>query len=947
MFQETSRNETPPPEDSQTETQPLGDSSNTSPQTDDPRITNTNPQNRQSPTIEESQRLQTRTTQSRVLPASPLASLDLRALARRTPLEELQRDMSFVIRIRDATLDDGIGLKGEALRRLRDPPQEILEVPDNLTLLGMQMYDAMEKSSEKTYNHVRASIHHNLAGAQIPSLDDIKKQIANITGIEAVEDDMCVDGCVCFTGPLAGLDSCPDCRKLRWDEARLRSSGGKKKIPRAVSTTFLLGPMIQTNWRHPDTANKMKYRRTRTREIFEQMRRNSNGLPDVYDDIITGSAYLQAVREGKIRDEDTVFMLSIDGAQLSRLKESTAWIYVIVLVDLSPGLRYKKRYVLPGGIIPGPHKPKYVPSFLFTGMHHISALQKEPLAIWDSSSDHLYRSYLFNILTLADGPGLLCYSNMVGHNGKYGCRVSCDHYGRRITGSVYYPALLAPDGFTGDARGDIDPSSIHGCSSVIYVQRLERLMGSQTRASFNRNRLETGIVGPSLLLGLQPDKILGIPENFTSEIMHFCAANMAELWKGLWTGEFIHDTDDIRTWHWAVLQGDTWVEHGLRIVATHQHLPISLDKLPRNPEQRGNSGYKAQEYNTWLYCLCPALLFGVLPLEYWRNFCLFVKGLQIMHQFSITPQQLLEAKITFDTWELEFERIYYKKMRNRLHLVRPCVHLSHHLAPEAARVGPPMCSSQYPMERTIGNLKEELRQPSNPFANLAKRGLRRAQLNAVKAMMPDFDISPEHNKQDPAASCALGDDYLLLFKRAKTPTSTLSQREREVLFDFHGTPISTVLRWARLRIPTGQIARSLWGELSNSRCTRRSRNVKVRDYIIFDVSYRSLTNRQDEVHSLALVQLYSKPHARMLELSNGQVYSSTHGGEASLCLIDVKSFLAVVGMVPHTLAALDDTNDQPRFFLAEKMGLDVLRIGGVEEPEGGEYDGVEINEEDY
>jgi hypothetical protein len=48
--------------------------------------------------------------------------------------------------------------------------------------------------------------------------------------------------------------------------------------------------------------------------------------------------------------------------------------------------------------------------------------------------------------------------------------------------------------------------------------------------------LETGIVGPSILLGLKLDHILGIPECFSSEIMHFSGANMASLDTDLWCG---------------------------------------------------------------------------------------------------------------------------------------------------------------------------------------------------------------------------------------------------------------------------------------------------------------------------------------------------------------------------------------------------------------------------
>ncbi len=63
------------------------------------------------------------------------------------------------------------------------------------------------------------------------------------------------------------------------------------------------------------------------------------------------------------------------------------------------------------------------------------------------------------------------------------------------------------------------------------------------------------------------------------------------------------------------------------------------------------------------------------------------------------------------------------------------------------------------MERTIGNLGEEIRQPSNPYANLSQRGLLRCQVNALKAMIPD--LSPPQVSL-PRGSIDLGHGYVLL-----------------------------------------------------------------------------------------------------------------------------------------------------------------------------------------
>jgi len=57
---------------------------------------------------------------------------------------------------------------------------------------------------------------------------------------------------------------------------------------------------------------------------------------------------------------------------------------------------------VPGGIIPGPGKPKNLDSFLFPGLAHVSALQKEGLHIWDGYNRMAAISFIFLLLALAD-----------------------------------------------------------------------------------------------------------------------------------------------------------------------------------------------------------------------------------------------------------------------------------------------------------------------------------------------------------------------------------------------------------------------------------------------------------------------------------------------------------------------------------------------------------------
>jgi hypothetical protein len=138
------------------------------------------------------------------------------------------------------------------------------------------------------------------------------------------------------------------------------------------------------------------------------------------------------------------------------------------------------------------------------------------------------------------------------------------------------------------------------------------------------------------------------------------------------------------------------------------------------------------------------------------------------------------------------------------------------------------------IERTIGNLGEEVKQPSNPFANLSECGLRRWQINALKAMLPELD--PDDHKL-PRGSVDLGDSYVLLRAKGRS-AQDVKRAEADAIKSYiqkMGVPEQEydqgdprIVRWARLRLPNGQIARLAWKEkLKPLARLRTSRNVKV------------------------------------------------------------------------------------------------------------------------
>jgi hypothetical protein len=112
-----------------------------------------------------------------------------------------------------------------------------------------------------------------------------------------------------------------------------------------------------------------------------------------------------------------------------------------VFHNLPPDLHYKKAFVIPAAIVPGPNKPGDIDSYLFPSLYHVAALQREGLRVYDTYLDNIIpRSIPSVIFATANSLGNASMSRMVGHGGKYGCCLHCEMPSQRWDGdSHYYP----------------------------------------------------------------------------------------------------------------------------------------------------------------------------------------------------------------------------------------------------------------------------------------------------------------------------------------------------------------------------------------------------------------------------------------------------------------------------------------------------------------------------
>jgi hypothetical protein len=752
-----------------------------------------------------------------------------------SPIDDLKKTTQFIDGLRAATLERS-NMQQEDIDRLRAAePDPRLDVMDKHFIKALRIFLSTTSASQATYNAIRSSMLECYPDDPFLSFWQMRKRVEQLSGVVPIFHDMCPDTCVGFTGPFVDLDHCPICGKDRY------RSGTRE--PQRQFVTIPLGPVIQALYGSATTADKMHYRERETATVLEYARTHGGQVKE-YDDTTCGRDYLEAVEAGSIKDHDVVVQLSLDGAQLYRDKESDCWIFVYVIHNLPPEVRYTKRFVIPAGFIPGPEKMKHGDSFLYPVLYHISALQNEGLRIWDASTcTHIPHSTPFLFVT-ADGPAMAMVSGMVGHSGRYGCRLYCGLPGRRRErDGHYYPVMLKPNAYnvTGCDHDDVTFSDLRRYKqgvSMRYEDNLRRLLRTENLTQFKERRLDTGLSKPTILSGLRYS--LGIPNIFPLDIMHLVNLNDPDLLLGLWRGTIkVYPPDNLDLWDWRVLVGPVWQSHGKTVALATHFIPSSFGRAPRNPAEKINSGYKAWEFQIYLIGLGPALFRHILAKEYWVNYCKYVSGIRILQKWRISSHELQRGHQLLCNFAHEFERLYYQRRAERIHFARQSIHLLTHIASETIRLGPLSCFSQWTIETAIGNLGEEIRQDWDPYANIAQRGVLRAQLNSIQAMFPHVDIGKD-NSNLPRGVKDLGEGYALLRACQNAPEPVTEAEANAILkyWEAKGWPNMNswpraVKRWARLQLPNGQRARSNWYESHSTRPLRKATCVRVCRSIYF------------------------------------------------------------------------------------------------------------------
>ena len=200
-------------------------------------------------------------------------------------------------------------------------------------------------------------------------------------------------------------------------------------------------------------------------------------------------------------------------------------------------------------------------------------LQTEGLKIWDASRNCIFLCLIPTIIVAtADGPGAAAMSGMVGHSGKYGCRLYCEIRGQHQEGVGHYFLIMKkPSGgynVEGSNHKDMTCQNLKKYRDNIpkqYKQNIKKLLTAKTKTKYKELCLETSLCKQTLFSAM---KMLGVPNIFIMNIMHLSDLNDSNLFLGLWQGGGgsvkIYPPDNISKWDWAVFKHNpaVWKPYG-------------------------------------------------------------------------------------------------------------------------------------------------------------------------------------------------------------------------------------------------------------------------------------------------------------------------------------------------------------------------------------------------
>ena len=485
---------------------------------------------------------------------------------------------------------------------------------------------------------------YNFSNAGMKNLAQTRSLVQDLSRFKPVKFACCINSCICYTGPYADLDKCPNC-----GTSRLNESGQARRI-------FSYMPLI------PRLRALMSNRTYATHLQYRADEHAKTCRPGTKTDIFDGLHYRSLLEERVVvgdrtyphnyfsDNRDIALGFATDGFAPFKKRKQTAWILLIFNYNLPPEQRFRRDNILCVGIIPGPKKPWDADSFIHPLVRELLELAVG-VSAYDALSRSVFALHAYLITGFGDIPAVSMLMHMKGHNGVCPCRM-CGILGIRIPDSrnkTHYVPLSRRNHPAPTDVVEYRPEELPLRSHDQFMAQAKAVESAPTEVQREELAKAYGIKGTPLLSALGS---LRFPQSFPYDFMHLIWENLIPNLVLFWSGRY-KGMDEGQPY---VLSPDIWQAVGTASAAATRTIPSSFGSSIPNPA-KDCSSFTSSTWSVWSLFIAPTVLRGRFPDDrYYKHFCSLVKILNLCLQFEISGEDIDEIKLGICKWVEDYER---------------------------------------------------------------------------------------------------------------------------------------------------------------------------------------------------------------------------------------------------------------------------------------------------
>ncbi|KAF8674983.1 Transposase family tnp2 [Rhizoctonia solani] len=678
--------------------------------------------------------------------------------------------------------------------------------PDDLDTIRDFNFFVREKTAVRTHEAMRRTYCRSETKTKIPSLKSIRTRMLALSALKPVKYHCCKNSCVCYAGYLANLNDCPYCHSPRLDPS------GR---PYSIFQHIPLIPQLRALFRNRATFLKMLYR--------SEFQRSGTHVRDVFDAVLyellcATRVVVDGVEQPYRHFEDfreLALAIALDGMGPFKRRNHSCWPILIIIYNFPPEIRTHLSNMICTGVIPGPHSPKDLNSFLQPLIDELVELSRGVEAV-DVVNAEVFALRAHILAAFGDLPAIAKLMEFVGHNGRFPCRLCkiMSILGRTAKNASHLYCPLHRSDDTGLDPYELPLRTHEECLKDGYD--VLRAPNDTARADL---ATDCGIKGVTLLAKLSS---IRIPDSFPVEAMHLVWINLIPQLADLWREKFNGIDSGFEDY---LINALVWNSMGDMCVDSSRSTPSSFG-CPI-PHFRNRSHFTAESWSRWATHAAPNLLRRrFMDSRYYIHFVRLVNLMNKCTDHAVDRSELPAIRRGFIEWVEDFEQIYYQHDPERIQVCTTNIHYLLHIVDSIERLGPLPGYWAFPMERYCSFIGASVKSRRFPYANIARRVCDVAQLCIIREIydlrnMISFGQTRASTEEDLKTEMREGDKFenypnrIFLTPRAEALTVTPELRAQisKYLATTYEVRIGkklalelipdTLQQWGRMRITQG------------------------------------------------------------------------------------------------------------------------------------------------